>query len=98
MTALDSKYVLDMPTLIQEIPNFTGTLCAQLISINTFNSQLYSRGQAEVNLYKKETGQHMRLEELVNFMEVDFAMSPATFVNNQTVCVDQDYQSDSCMT
>jgi hypothetical protein len=35
---------------------------------------------------------------MVNFVEVDFAISPATFISNQTVCVDQEYRADSCVT
>jgi hypothetical protein len=81
-----------MASLMQEIPNFTGTLCAQFSSINSSqdrpNMQLYSRGSAQLNLYKKETGAHIKIDSLVNFIQVDFAMSPATYVSNQTVCVD----------
>lgn len=42
----------------------------------------YSRGVARITLLNPETNERHKLEELVNYVEVAFAISPTTYEHN----------------
>jgi len=71
--------------LSHELPNFVGPICAQFSVIGGFNEndfEAYSRGVARITLLNPETNERHKLEELVNYVEVAFAISPTTYQHN----------------
>lgn len=56
----------------------------------------------QFDLLETETDERHNLEELVNHIEVQFALSPSTYLSNQTICMarteNQPWKSDNCLT